>query len=190
MTHLKISSARSKPFADQRARTRGCRPRALKGDPCPSVYCRPFARFFFAAVLPCPVAQEKAAGPIKIGVIADMSGIIRAIPARARRLPVQLAVEDVGGKVLGRPIEILSADHQTKPDIAGGIARRWYDQEGVHAIVDVVSSGTSLAVARGRQRPETRIPAPATPLVRRSTWTSAIRTRCNGAVIPMHQQRR
>jgi branched-chain amino acid transport system substrate-binding protein len=93
------------------------------------------------------VAQEKAAGPIKIGVIADMSGIYQGNSGKGATVAVQLAVEDVGGKVLGRPIEILSADHQTKPDIAGGIARRWYDQEGVHAIVDVVSSGTSLAVA-------------------------------------------
>ena len=93
------------------------------------------------------VAQEKAPGPIKIGVIADMSGISQGNSGKGATVAVQLAVEDVGGKVLGRPIEILTADHQTKPDIAGGIARRWYDQEGVHAIVDVVSSGTSLAVA-------------------------------------------
>jgi branched-chain amino acid transport system substrate-binding protein len=85
--------------------------------------------------------------PIKIGVIADMSGIYQGNSGKGATVAVELAVEDVGGKVLGRPIQVLTADHQDKPDIAGTIARRWYDQDGVHAIVDVVSSGTSLAVA-------------------------------------------
>ena len=93
------------------------------------------------------VAQDKKTPPVRIGVIADMSGIYQGNSGKGATVAVELAVEDVGGKVLGRPIELLTADHQDKPDIAGAIARRWYDQENVLAIVDVVSSGTSLAVA-------------------------------------------
>jgi branched-chain amino acid transport system substrate-binding protein len=93
------------------------------------------------------IAQDKSTGPIRIGVIADMSGIYQGNSGKGATVAVQLAVEDMGGKVLGRPIEVLTADHQDKPDIASGIARRWYDQENVSAIVDVVSSGVSLAVA-------------------------------------------
>ena len=93
------------------------------------------------------VAQDKSAAPIRIGVLADMSGIYQGPSGKGAAVAVQLAVEDMGGKVLGRPIEILTADHQNKTDIGSAIARRWYDQEGVSAIVDVVGSGVSLAVA-------------------------------------------
>jgi branched-chain amino acid transport system substrate-binding protein len=102
------------------------------------------------ALLLCGTAVQAIAeepGPIKIGVIADMSGIYQGNSGKGATVAVELAVEDMGGKVLGRPIQVLTADHQDKADIGGAIARRWYDQEGVHAIVDVVSSGVSLAVA-------------------------------------------
>jgi branched-chain amino acid transport system substrate-binding protein len=92
-------------------------------------------------------AQDKPATPIKIGVLADMSGIFQGNSGKGATVAAQLAVEDAGGKVLGRPIELLTADHQDKADIAGAIARRWYDQESVVAIVDAVSSGISLAVS-------------------------------------------
>jgi branched-chain amino acid transport system substrate-binding protein len=93
------------------------------------------------------LAQDKAVAPVRIGVLADMSGIFQGNSGKGATVAAQLAVEDVGGKVLGRPIELLTADHQDKTDIAGAIARRWYDQDGVVAIVDAVSSGVSLAVA-------------------------------------------
>jgi branched-chain amino acid transport system substrate-binding protein len=93
------------------------------------------------------VAQDKSTAPIKIGVLADMSGIYQGPSGKGATVAVQLAIEDIGGKVLGRPIEILTADHQNKTDIGSAIARRWYDQEDVSAIVDVVGSGVSLAVA-------------------------------------------
>ena len=109
-----------------------------------------------AAALTCCAApgfaQDKAVEPIKIGAMGDMSGIYQGNSGPGSPAAVKLAVEDFGGKdfggkVLGRPIVVVSADHQVKPDIASAIARRWYDQEGVHVIVDAVSSGTSLAVA-------------------------------------------
>jgi branched-chain amino acid transport system substrate-binding protein len=118
--------------------------------------------------------------PIKIGVIADMSGIYQGNSGKGAAVAVELAVEDMGGKVLGRPIQVLTADHQDKPDIAGTIARRWYDQDGVHAIVDVVSSGTSLAVAAAPMR-RSVCSWRATPRAPPSTWRSAILTPCNGA---------
>jgi len=93
------------------------------------------------------LAQDKSTAPIKIGVLGDMSGIYQALSGKGAVVAVQLAVEDMGGKVLGRPIEVVSADHQNKTDVGSAIARRWYDQEDVSAIVDVVGSGVSLAVA-------------------------------------------
>jgi branched-chain amino acid transport system substrate-binding protein len=104
-----------------------------------------------AAALACwaapGLAQDKAAEPIKIGVMGDMSGIYQGNSGPGSVAAIKLAVEDFGGRVLGRPIAIVSANHQVKPDIASAIARRWYDEEGVQVIVDAVSSGTSLAVA-------------------------------------------
>jgi branched-chain amino acid transport system substrate-binding protein len=57
-----------------------------------------------------------------------------------------MAVDDFGGKVLGRPIEIVFADHQNKPDTAAALARQWFDDQGVEAILDVAASGPALAV--------------------------------------------
>ena len=58
----------------------------------------------------------------------------------------QMAIDDFGGKVLGKPISIIVGDHQLKPDIGGGIARRWYDVDQVDLIVDVPVSAVGLAV--------------------------------------------
>src|ERR1043165_2677212 len=76
-----------------------------------------------------PHAQS---GPIKIAVLAGLSGVYADI-ALGQPEAMQLAVDEVGGKVLGRPIEVLSADHQNKPDVAASVARKWYD-EGVKMI--------------------------------------------------------
>src|SRR4030095_2117534 len=61
---------------------------------------------------------------------------------------VQMAIEDAGGKVLGRPVEALSADHQTKPDIGAAIGRRWYDTENVKMITGLGTSSVALAVRK------------------------------------------
>ncbi|MBR1122533.1 ABC transporter substrate-binding protein [Bradyrhizobium lablabi] len=91
-------------------------------------------------------AQTANAKPIKIGVLGDMSGYNADISGKGAVEAVKMAVEDFGGNVLGRPIEVVSADHQNKPDIASNIARRWYDTEDVEVITDIVGSGNSLAV--------------------------------------------
>ena len=60
----------------------------------------------------------------------------------------QMAVDDFGGKVKDRPIEVISGDHQNKPDVGSALARRWFDLDGVDAIFDVPNSAVALAVAQ------------------------------------------
>src|SRR5277367_3439867 len=83
---------------------------------------------------------------VKIGVLADMSGLYADLSGVGSVAAAQMAVEDFGGEVLGKPIEVISADHQNKPDIGANIARRWYDVEKVDAIVDVPVSSIAFAV--------------------------------------------
>ena len=84
-----------------------------------------------------------AAEPLKIGVLTDMSGPIADMVGPGSVTAVKLAVEDFGGSVLGRQIEVVSADHQNKGDVAAAIARRWFDNEHVEAIADLTVSVTA-----------------------------------------------
>src|SRR2546423_3782928 len=83
---------------------------------------------------------------VKIGVLTDMNGPARPPTGRASETAGQMAVDDFGGKVLGKPISVIVGDHQLKPDIGAGIARRWYDVDQVDLIVDVPVSAVGLAV--------------------------------------------
>jgi branched-chain amino acid transport system substrate-binding protein len=83
---------------------------------------------------------------VKIGVLTDLSGPASTATGQGSVTAAQMAVEDFGGKVLGKPITVISADHQIKPDIAAGIARQWYDVDQVDLIVDVPVSAVGLAV--------------------------------------------
>jgi branched-chain amino acid transport system substrate-binding protein len=94
-------------------------------------------------------SQAQQGGPIKIGVLAGLSGVYADI-ALGQVEAMQLAVEDVGGKVLGRPVEVVSADHQNKPDVAASVARKWYD-EGVKMISGIDTSSVGLAVRKVAQ---------------------------------------
>jgi len=85
---------------------------------------------------------------VKIGVLTDMSGPASDATGPGSLAAAQMAVADFGGKVLGVPIEVISADSQLKPDIGAGIARRWYDSEQVDLILDVPVSAVGLAVQR------------------------------------------
>jgi branched-chain amino acid transport system substrate-binding protein len=90
---------------------------------------------------------------VKIGMIGDMSGLYRDFSGPGSLEAVRMAVEDFGGKVLGKPILIVSADHQNKPDIAVSIVRRWFDVDKVDVITDIAGSAISLAVsALGTER--------------------------------------
>jgi branched-chain amino acid transport system substrate-binding protein len=84
--------------------------------------------------------------PLRIGVLDDMSSLFADQQGPGDVVAAKLATEDVGGQVLGRNIEILSADHQNKSDAGLLIARQWYDRDNVQAIVGLGHSGVALAV--------------------------------------------
>ena len=88
----------------------------------------------------------RAQTPLKLGLLLDMSGPYADITGEGTVTAARMAVDDFGGKVLGRPVEIVFADHQNKPDIAASLARQWFDNEGVEAILDVAASAPALAV--------------------------------------------
>ena len=94
------------------------------------------------------VAQAQISDDVvKIGVLTDMSSLYSDATGKGSLLAVQLAVQDYGGKVKGKPVEVISADHQNKPDVGSSIARNWYDTEKVDTIMDVPTSSIALAVA-------------------------------------------
>ena len=84
---------------------------------------------------------------VKLGVLNDMSGLYADISGPGSVVAARIAVEDFKAADKGIKAEIVSADHQNKPDNGSSIARKWYDQEGVDIILDVPTSSVSLAVA-------------------------------------------
>jgi branched-chain amino acid transport system substrate-binding protein len=84
--------------------------------------------------------------PVKIGVLGDYSSVYASVGGEALLEAVRMAVEDTGD-VLGKPVEIISADTQLRPDIASTTARQWFDQDNVDVIVDLPSTAMTLAVA-------------------------------------------
>jgi branched-chain amino acid transport system substrate-binding protein len=91
-------------------------------------------------------AQQISDDLVKIGVLTDLSGPAATATGPGSVAAAQMAVDDFGGKVLGKPIVLISADTQNKPDIAAGIARQWYAVDQVDLIVDVPVSAVGLAV--------------------------------------------
>ncbi|MEO6985611.1 MAG: ABC transporter substrate-binding protein [Paralcaligenes sp.] len=89
---------------------------------------------------------QAADGPIHIGFITDMSGPYADTDGPGGLEAIKMAVADAGGSVLGRKIEVLSADHQNKPDIAATVARSWIDQDHLNLLVGGVNSATALAM--------------------------------------------
>ncbi len=89
-------------------------------------------------------AQDK----VKIGFITDMSSLYADVEGKNGALAIQMAIDDFGGKVLGMPIELMSADHQNKADIAASKAREWIDTQGLTMIFGGTNSGTALATAK------------------------------------------
>ena len=85
---------------------------------------------------------------VKIGLILDMSSLYADVTGPGTVTAAQLAIADFGGKVLGKPIQLVFADHQNKADIAATKAREWFDRDQVDAILDVAASGPALAVAQ------------------------------------------
>ncbi|MBZ9896050.1 ABC transporter substrate-binding protein [Mesorhizobium sp. BR1-1-6] len=91
-------------------------------------------------------AAEISDGKVKIGILNDQSGVYADFGGKWSVEAAKMAVEDFGGKVQNAPIEVISADHQNKPDIASNIARQWYDTEQVDAIMELTTSSVALAV--------------------------------------------
>lgn len=111
-----------------------------------------FSRFLMAASLCMALlaaharASDFSDDKIKIGLLTDMSGTYSDLAGPGTIVATEMAIEDFGGKVLGKPIELISADHQNKPDIAANKARDWADTEGVDVFAELVTSSVALAV--------------------------------------------
>lgn len=106
-------------------------------------------RMFLAATAMGSLAATRVAAetkPIRIAVLNDQSGAYADYQGIGSVVAAQLAAEDMGGKVGGTPVEVITADHQNSPDIGSAIARRWLDSDGVDAIADVPNSAIALAV--------------------------------------------
>ncbi|HET8747209.1 MAG TPA: ABC transporter substrate-binding protein [Ramlibacter sp.] len=115
-------------------------------------------------------------GPVRIGFITDMSSLYADIDGPAGAEMIKWAVEDFGGKVLNRPIEVLTADHQNKADVAASKAREWIDSQNLAMLIGGTSSGTNLAmagVAKEKKRPFISIGAGSARLTNEdcSPWT-------------------
>ncbi len=91
---------------------------------------------------------QTASDTVKIGVLADMSSIYSSIGGKGLVDAARMAVEDFGGSVLGKPVELLSVDTQNKVDVASSKARQWFDVDGVDMVTDMPTSAIALAVSK------------------------------------------
>ncbi len=89
---------------------------------------------------------ELSHGNVKIGVLSDMSGVYKPLEGPGAIIAAQMAIDDFGGTVLGQPIELVSADHQNKADVASSTARQWIDRDNVDMITALDNSAVGLAV--------------------------------------------
>ena len=107
------------------------------------------AMFVLAAVWGAAAGAEAGDKTIRIGVLGDMSGVYADYQGPGSIISAQMAVEDFGGQAAGycKPIEVISGDHQNKPDVGLGFARRWLTSEDVDVIVDVPNSAIALGVS-------------------------------------------
>ena len=95
-----------------------------------------------------PAQAQISGDTIKIGIITDMSGLYADIDGPAGVEAIRMAVAEMGGAINGKKIEVLSADHQNKADVAAGKAREWFDTQGVDLLIGGTNSGTNLAMAK------------------------------------------
>jgi branched-chain amino acid transport system substrate-binding protein len=91
-------------------------------------------------------AQTVSDDVVKIGILNDQSGMYADLAGQGSVAAAKMAVEDFGGKVLGKPVEVIFADHQNKPDVGSAIANQWIDTEKVDVIMDVPTSSVALAI--------------------------------------------
>jgi branched-chain amino acid transport system substrate-binding protein len=109
-------------------------------------------RVLIAGLAAAPLARpgiiraQSTSKPVKIGLLSDMGGPYRDVGGPGNRVATELAIEDFGGSVLGRPIEVMQADDQNKPDVSTSLAREWIDAAGVDVLADGAASSSGLAV--------------------------------------------
>lgn len=101
-----------------------------------------------AAVLSFASQVSAEDGPFRIGVIVDMSGVYASNGGPGAVVATKMAVQDFGGKVLGRPIEVLSADYQNKAEVASSIVRKWFDVDNANMVIESTDSSAALAMQR------------------------------------------
>jgi branched-chain amino acid transport system substrate-binding protein len=92
------------------------------------------------------LAAPASAQGVKIGILNDQSGVYADYGGKYSVEAARMAIEDFGGEVLGQKVEMITADHQNKPDLATSIARRWYDVENVDMITELTTSSVALAI--------------------------------------------
>jgi len=109
---------------------------------------------FLAGVSTSAMAQGKLSGDtVKIGVLTDMSGLYADYGGPGAVAAAKMAVKDFGGKMFGKPIEVVNADHQNKPDVAKNVTQQWFDRDGVDMTVENLNSSVALAVqALGKEK--------------------------------------
>ncbi len=95
---------------------------------------------------PAIVRAQSTSKPVKIGLLSDMNGPYRGVGGPGSKIVTQLAIEDFGSSVLGRPIEILQADCQNKPNVSSAIARQWIDSDGVNLLGDGAATSSGLGI--------------------------------------------
>jgi len=100
------------------------------------------------AAVSTPAQAQISGDVIRIGIITDMSGLYSDLDGPAGAEAIKMAIADMGGAINGKKIEILSADHQNKPDVAAAKAREWFDTQGVDMLIGGTNSGTALAMAK------------------------------------------
>ena len=94
-----------------------------------------------------PKPADPIGHPVRVGVITDMAGSLAALAGPGAVLAVQMAAEDcLVAECAGMNIEVLTADHQNKPDVAVGIVRDWFDNKGVTAVADIIQASVQVAV--------------------------------------------
>jgi branched-chain amino acid transport system substrate-binding protein len=104
----------------------------------------------FAAA--APAAAQISDDVVKLGVLTDMSSLYSDINGQGAIVATEMAIDDFGGSVNGKKIELISADVQNKADVAAGIAGRWFDIEHVDAILGAGASSSSIALRHSRIR--------------------------------------
>jgi branched-chain amino acid transport system substrate-binding protein len=105
--------------------------------------------------LTSPSMAQVSADFVKIGVLTDMTGVTSDVTGKGSLVAAQMAVEEFGASVLGKPVQVIFADHQHKVELGATLARGWFDTEGVDVIVDIPNSAIALAVqglAKERKR--------------------------------------